>query len=266
MKNIIYIFSFLIIVSSCTDVIELEVSSTSSKLVVDGWIDSDSFPKVHLYKSVPYFDNSGFPAVTGATVTLNDGTNTVNLAETAAGSGYYTNSTMKGIVGNTYILTILQDGKTYTAKSKMAKGIPAIDSVYFRPLPFGQKPGAPPRIITNFAYQENPEPGNCYMARFAKNDTMDLTNINFTNDQFINGNHIEDVFIGDEVKPGDKIRIETYGIPTDYFSYLNQIVSNQFRQQGLFSPPLAPYKGNISGDGLGFFRASEMISKDTIVP
>lgn len=265
MKNYIYILLFSIILSSCQDVIELDVASKASKLVVDGWIDSDSVPKIYLYKSQPYFESKEYPKVTGAIVTLNDGSNSVNLNESIAGSGFYTTNVMKGIVDKTYTLTIQYENKTYTSVSTMPKTIAQFDSIYFRPLPFGQ-PGQAPRIVTNFAYQEYPEKGNCYMARFSRNGVMDLKNLNFTDDQFINGNHITDVFVGEEVFSGDTIRLEAYGITKEYFGFLNQIISNVYQQQGLFSPPLAPYKGNISNDALGFFRTSGMIAKDTIVP
>jgi len=82
----------------------------------------------------------------------------------------------------------------------------------------------------------------------------------------VNGTHLADVYVGDPVKPGDRVRLEAYGISPTYYNYLNQIINNVYRQQGLFSPPLAPYTGNVSNEGLGFFRASQMIAKDTIVP
>jgi hypothetical protein len=66
MKNYIYILILSIVFSSCQDVIELDVASKASKLVVDGWIDSDSVPKIYLYISQPYFENKEYPKATGA--------------------------------------------------------------------------------------------------------------------------------------------------------------------------------------------------------
>lgn len=264
MKKLIYIFSFVsLIATSCQDVVKLDITAADSKLVVDGWLDSDSVPKIYLYKSLPYFEQSNFPPVSGAILTLSDGTNTYNLSEPTP--GFYTTSQLKGIRGVSYTLNITVDGKNYIAKGTMPQGLTRLDSVYFRPLPFGP-PQIRGRIYTNFAYTEPPTPGDCYMARFSKNDTLDLKDLNFTNDQFINGVAVKDVIIGDSVVKGDRVKIEVYGITGDYYSFLSQVVDNVYRQQGLFSPPLAPFKGNISNGALGFFRISSLLVKDTIVP
>lgn len=264
MKSIVYIFSFFaLMAASCQDVVQLNITSADSKLVVDGWLDSDSVPKVYLYKSLPYFETKEFPPVSGAVLYLNDGNQNYILSESKP--GFYTTAQVKGVRGKTYTLTIQSEGKTYLAEGTMPQGLPRFDSVYFRPLPFGP-PQVKGKIFTNFAYTEPSTPGDCYMARFSKNDTTDLKDLNFTNDQFINGIEVKDVIIGDSVRKGDHIRLEVYGIPKEYYAYLSQIIDNVYRQQGLFSPPLAPFKGNVNNGGLGFFRVSSLIVKDTIAP
>lgn len=109
--------------------------------------------------------------------------------------------------------------------------------------------------------------GDNYIAYFYRNDSSfnTLSDLNFTTDQFIDGQQPKDVYIGRPVKKGDKVRVEVHSISKAAYDYYFQMVNNALRQQSLFAPPPAPYKGNISGDALGFFKASAVSSKEGVV-
>jgi len=81
----------LFVVASCTERIDVKLDESYTRLIIDGSITTDLAPSVvTLTKSSGYFSNAPSPKVTGATVTLFDGTTLYQLTETVPGkSGMY---------------------------------------------------------------------------------------------------------------------------------------------------------------------------------
>ncbi len=266
-NKVLYIlFATSLFLSSCQDVIKVDLpKDQQSSLVIDAVIYSDSFAKVNLTLSLAYFDQTNYPKVKADLVTITDNTVTDTLTEKPVGSGVYYGKSMKGVIGNTYTLKVLYNNVEYTATDKLNRNT-HFDSLYFVDFPFG-RPGSPYNKFTNISHTDPAGLGDNYIAYFFRNDTAfnTLNDLNFTNDQFIDGNQAKDVYVGRPVKKGDKVRIEIHSLSTNAFNYYFQIINNAVRQQSLFAPPPAPYKGNISGNALGFFKASAVSAKEAIV-
>ena len=126
----------LISLTSCQKIIHLDLSSSVPQLVIQGNIYDQAGPfKVTVSKTVNFDALNIYPAVTNATVTISDDAgNSEALSQGIDGS--YLTSTIQGIPGRTYKLTVVVDGKTYTASSTMHQAT-TIDSTYFREAPFG---------------------------------------------------------------------------------------------------------------------------------
>lgn len=268
MKNrIIYILSaFVLIFSSCEDVIKIDLpKDQQTNMVVDAWIYTDSVAQVKLTLSLPYFDQNSSPKVKADLVTLTDNITTDTLIETPVASGIYIGKNIKGVIGNTYTLKILYNSKEYVATDKLNRNT-HFDSLYFIDFPFG-RPGSPYNKFSNISHTDPAGVGDNYIAYFYRNDTgfNTLNDLNFTSDQFIDGKQAKDVYVGRPVKKGDKVRVEIHSLSTQAYNYYSQIISNAVRQQSLFAPPPAPYKGNISGNALGFFKACAVSTKEAVV-
>lgn len=154
----------LLLLSSCTKEVVIEIPGYEEQLVIDGRIETDQPPFVLLSKSkevyAPTDLNSflnGF--VTGATVTVSDGTTTVQLDEICSNNlppgteqmaaamfgisvadlanynicAYTTfNTAIWGQVGKTYTLTVEYEGKTYTAETSILPPT-TFDDLYWKP-------------------------------------------------------------------------------------------------------------------------------------
>src|ERR1700749_285108 len=128
LKLYISIVGFLLFASSCTKVIDLNLSNESGKLVIEGNITNGSGPQTFtLSTNVPFTNTNTYPAVTGATVTVTDQSGN-SYSFTEGPSGTYTNSQLTGVPGNTYTMTVLTKGVTYTAVSTMPQGV-GLDSL-----------------------------------------------------------------------------------------------------------------------------------------
>jgi hypothetical protein len=126
----------LISLTSCQKIIHLDLSSSVPQLVIQGNIYDQAGPfVVTVSKTVDFDALNIYPAVTNASVSISDDAG--NSEELSQGiDGTYVTSTTEGIPGRTYRLTVVVDGKTYSASSTMHEAT-TIDSTYFRDAPFG---------------------------------------------------------------------------------------------------------------------------------
>lgn len=138
----------LALVASCTPEPEFDLSPYEPKLVIDGWIEENDFPRVIVSRSSSYFDEIDSTSVrnlvvTTAKVTVSDGINsevlTLKKDENHFPPYVYTATKLKGVTGGTYTLTVESRGEKYTATTTIPpsasfedlwyENIPEVDSL-----------------------------------------------------------------------------------------------------------------------------------------
>lgn len=162
-KIVLIIIPLVVLFIRCEKEVKIDIPGYKKNLVIDGFIETGQPPFVLLSTSKDIYAPtdlnsflSGF--VSGATVTVSDGTTTVQLDEICTNNlppgtealaaqifgvpeselgnyhlcAYTTfNPLMFGQVGKTYDLKVVSDGKTYTASTKIL--VPtALNSVYWK--------------------------------------------------------------------------------------------------------------------------------------
>ena len=175
--------------NGCTKEVVIDIPGYEEQLVIDGQIETDQPPFVLISKSKEVYAPTDLSAflngfVTGAIVTVSDGTTTVQLDElcsdnlppgteeiAAAMFGIsvadlanynicaYTsfNTAIWGQVGKTYTLTVTYEGKTYTAETSIVQPTP-LDDLYWKPEPDTPNHG--------FSWATLSDPPNQYDAYF----------------------------------------------------------------------------------------------------
>ncbi|MEO1050564.1 MAG: DUF4249 family protein [Bacteroidota bacterium] len=120
MNRIIILLALVLTLSSCLDQIAWEeAENPSGRLVVEGLITSErKAHTVKLTQTMPVIVDTLPPVVTGAVVTIDDGTQVFTLTEKEPGI-YQTDTTVAGEVGNTYHLTINFNGEIFEAFAAM---------------------------------------------------------------------------------------------------------------------------------------------------
>src|SRR5690349_4270405 len=115
MKRLSFLLTLLTVglLSSCTDVVPIDLPDPEPQLAVEGNITDQPGPyTIRLTKTGAYFTKDELPAVRGAELTLTDNEgHRETLRETAPGQ--YQSQSMQGKIGNSYVLTIRAEGQEY---------------------------------------------------------------------------------------------------------------------------------------------------------
>ncbi|TGE20299.1 DUF4249 domain-containing protein [Hymenobacter aquaticus] len=239
----------LLALPGCVDVVPVDIPEGKPLLAVEGEITDQPGPYyVTLTKTAPYFDEAALPRVSGAVLTLQDSEGrSETLREVSPGR--YAASTLRGKIGNQYVLTIRAEGEEYRAETEIRR-TPEIDSIRaeFR----AKSPTEDEGYYILYYGKETPGVGDYYRFKVYQNGKL-LNRPNdliVTNDELVDGNYIGGVELTDEegaqgpFRKGDKVRVEALSIPRDYFYFLNEMAT-QLNNLGLFATPPANVRTNV---------------------
>ncbi len=188
----------LILISSCEQVVDIEMPEASEKIVIEGFVENGLPPYVYVTRNSSYFAavNQGSlqrMLVTGATVIVTDGS-VIDTLKPAVDFNvfpflYYLSTKIIGEAGKTYDLKVIAGTDTVIARTTVPKPI-AIDSLVFDP----NKQYADTLGYVKFYLQDPPELGNFYRT-FTK--TLGLDSLfmhpfaSVLDDKLVNGQYIE---------------------------------------------------------------------------
>jgi hypothetical protein len=259
----------IMLLSGCTEVIDLELKSDPIRLVVDGILTNQSeLQVVKLSQSAPYFSSTPALPVSDAIVTISDGSNIYVLTESNQHPGHYYISTdiFQPAPGNTYNLDITNvdlkgDNQIphYTATATMPEPV-LLDSMNLK---LSDKWDLW-QVLAWF--QDPPEVQNYYLFRVLVNDmlfTRIPRELKFSDDRFFNGNYVngvwvQSIFAGNNRKVefiGTTFTLELCSITSEFYDFLYAIELETSSRSPFFSGPPANIQGNISNGALGIFTA-----------
>ena len=159
--RIVYFILLVLIISSCTKEVKIDIPGYKDQLVIDGSIETGMPAVVLLSKTNDIYAPTNLQAylngfVSGATIVISDGTTTDTLTEIctdnlppgteqiAAGLFgipadslvnlhlcAYVSLGMIGEVGKTYTLKVIAESKEYTAETRILDPV-SLDSIYWK--------------------------------------------------------------------------------------------------------------------------------------
>lgn len=256
-------------ISSCEDVVDVDLDTAPPKLVIDASIKwekgtTGEVQKINLTTTTDFYSSS-VPPATGATVTVTNTSLstpvTFQFVENGQ-TGEYVCSNFNPIINNEYSLTIIYKGVTYTSKSKLMP-TPIIASTEQ-----SVKPGIEGKDVyeIKFYWQDNGDEDNFYLVG-AKNTNIVYPEYGVLSDEFYQGNSMFAFYRDDELEKGDKIQFSLQGITEQYNNYMNKLLNIAGTDGGNpFATPPATVRGNIVNQTnpddypLGFFHLSEIDS------
>jgi len=237
--------------ASCKKVIDLNLGNVSGELVIEGNITNVPGPQyVTLSRNVPFTNPNVYPAVTGATVSIADDRGN-NYPMTEGPAGTYSIPNAFGFGSRTYTLTVVADGKTYTAKSKMP-GVTKLDSITDKPNYFNASSGE--KLIT-VHFQDVAAIQNQY--RFVMTVNKAQVNAVFAfDDEFIDGKYVDLDLQQNDIKihAKDTVTVEMQCIDRPVYTYWFSLAQQQFNNPGGQVAPSNP-PTNITPTTLGYFSA-----------
>lgn len=231
--------------SSCLDVVPLDVPKAQPLLAVDGQITDQGTPAaVTLALTQAYFTDSPPPPVRGAVLTLEDDQGRRDaLLETSPGQ-YRGSGAVRGRIGGRYTLTIVADGQTYRAETEIRR-TPPVDSVSLEYK--AQQTGYDEGWYALYNGPELPGVGDYYRFRVSKNGRLfnEPGDLIVRSDELFDGNYIQSIELNSEpLVRGDRLKVELWSIPRDYFYFLNEMFG-QINNVGLFATSPANVRTNV---------------------
>lgn len=272
MKTVIklLILTIGLFLTSCEDVIDVELNTAAPRLVVDASIDwerntSGNEQKIKLSTTTGYYSDA-FPTVSGATITVaNSAGNTFNFIE-ASDAGVYICTNFIPVIGETYTLNINLNGETYTAVETLNATTNIEDTITQNNS--GGMTGD--EIEITYHYQDNANEENYYLNRIVTS-VVAFPEFQTDDDELSQGNLISQSYSHEDLKVGDHVTITLYGISRRYFEYFNKLMIASGGNGGPFKTIPTAVRGNIvnqtnSGNfAFGYFRLSELDTKNYTV-
>jgi hypothetical protein len=266
MKYIAIIFFASLIFFSCEKAITLDLDQMPSKVVIEGLVTNQSdYQFVKVTRTAGFYEHGQTPRVTDAIVMVEDDlgaqfTYVHNPNNHADSNGYYLPVTpFVGAIDRTYTLTVTVDGEDYEATDKMF-GVTPIDSLEYKINPDEKDdPKEKGKFYAVLLYAKEPQlTEDYYLFKFYRNDSLKIynpTDIYFADDKTL-GEEINGVQSPIFYEPGDSARVEMYSLSRRGFVFYSDLFNLINNDGGMFSPPPANSRTNLSNGALGFFQVS----------
>lgn len=244
--------------TSCEEVIDLDLGNAPPRITIEGTVSTDSGPyTVNISQSVDYGERNVFPPVSGAMVTITDEEGDSELLEELQEGVYYT-SRLQGQKGKTYRTDVEIDGDRFSAASTIPSTFIPIHSISYEFVEeslFSEEG----YYLTAF-FSDPSEEVNYYRLKFFVNGEPYLNEVNdnlvrddnfwLVNDRFFDGKIIDFEFPF-PLKAGDEVDVELHQVDQSTFDYYRTLV--QLMGVGGVAPsnPVT----NWSNGALGYFGA-----------
>jgi len=243
MKNLFCPLLFILLACSCEDVIEVDVPSEPSRLVIDALIrihPEDILVNVRIKASLSssFFDNimPAEQAIIGIqnidmesnnTLILKESTTEPGIYEAIAKSDFFTEGRL--------VLGIQYNNENYVSMTEFVSS-PPIDS-----LSQGDSSlfsGDETEIIVTFT--DLPESDDFYLLDFDFNQYLVTEDLFYKDQQFSFS-----YFYDEKLKANTTVNISILGVDFGFYNYMNQIIAQSGATQGPFQTPAGTVKGNI---------------------
>lgn len=249
----------VLFLSSCEDVVNLDLETGQTRIVVDAEIlwfkgTAGNEQTIKISKTAPYYNNTT-PKVSGAQVRVENSTGTVfTFNETEP--GIYVCTNFIPVLNADYTLYVQAEGQSLTATEKLTSVTP-IDRVEQAIVPdFGGEDV----IELTFYYKDPADQVNYYLSDY-KSEFLIYPEYELTDDDFFNGNEITTRFNHEDMKAGNTVDITHRGISKNFYNYMNLLL--EIYGGSPFSIPPGNIRGNIvnttdaNNFAFGYFRLCE---------
>jgi len=273
MKSSHYIVSFLFLLTftACEKVIDVDLNTAEPKLVIEASINwyaatAGNEQKIKLSTTTGYFSNE-IPKVSDAIVFITNSTNQVfDFLEDPNELGSYKCTNFIPTVNETYTLTVIHEGETYTSTEKLLNT---------------------PTITRVEQDNDGGVLGNEIEVKFYFDDLVNETNFYFLRiddpykvipeygvieDRFFQNNEMFGLYFSEDLKAGDTLKFTLNGVTQGYFNYMDVLLEQTgTNSMGPFSTPTATVRGNIINQTnfdnfpLGYFRLSKTEVSEYII-
>lgn len=261
--------ALLLAATGCEKVVNLNLKTSSSQLVIEGNLVDDGRPcQVSLSTSTDYTNTNTFAPVSGAAITLSDDAGSSETLREAT-PGQYVGATLAGVPGRTYTLRVETGGSAYVALSRLPAPVVPFEMLSTKLSIFGTD-----NIQAVVDYTDPPGLGNSYLFRQYRNGRLNPS-VFVQNDKFTDGKHStltlrtpgggNDANDPDKLVAGDSLRVEMQNVDPAVYEYFRTLAQILTPGGAPTTTPANP-QSNFSGGVLGYFSAHSSRTRTIKVP
>lgn len=258
------VFAVLMIVflTSCEEVIDIDLNSSNPVLVAEGIIDNESPAWISLTYTTDYFETEQAKFEEGASVIISDNAGHSETLEYVS-DGLYQGNNLIGNYNDQYTITILKDDIEYTASSKLFPPSEIL-SVSFEKNE-NLKPGQDESYMITINFKDDLLSQNFYMLKFWINGEVETSSYYLVDDAYYeNTGEIEYSPFRLNFELGDEVMIELYSIDEDTYVFYSELNDTGGGMMGGSSTPYNP-ESNFGSEVLGYFAAWTKVQHNCIV-
>ncbi len=255
------IFLLIIVMFGCEEVVDRPITPGDKLIVVEGLISNElAQHKVKIGWSVADPDDTG-AAISGAMVTITQGTTTYPLTENVLVPGEYLTPLMRAVVGELYTLHIRYAGEDYFAQDSSVPVEPLMPLEYHAvengyALTVARSGEDPYYIRHDISWKGTPQcqSGACEgLVVFYDLKTIDVNEgTKPTQEEFV-------------FPAGSTVARKKYSVSEKYRSFLRAMLSETEWRGGAFDVERANAPTNLTNGAIGFFAVCTVTADSTVV-
>lgn len=261
MRKIFFLLVFSSFILGCEEVIEVELATTETRLVVNGVIRVDVeqpyLPiEIKVSETTNFFESNrptslddnalifyGQPNPEAPEILENLASS--SLAETAPGSGIYVPDPTfdndqriltQNITPNTvFILVLEHKGRRYAARTTYTTAVPLVSIAQGEDTLFDEED-----VEIKVTIQDELETSNFFVFDFGQGEFLAL------DDQFIDGQEFEfSYFPQRKLDNGQLLTVSILGADQQFYNYMDLLIEQTQNDGGIFETPAATVRGNV---------------------
>lgn len=275
MKRLIPIFFIAVALYGCDEAVELDLKQVQAKAVIEAIVtDEQGKQFVRVTRSGGFYEQGNTQRITNATVSITDNaggtmTFTHNPGGKADSTGYYLPVPgFAGVIGRIYTLHVSIDGQLYEASDTLRRVAP-IDKLEWQVNRFREREERTDgKVFELLIYAREPQDTkDMYLLKYYRNDSLVYNNETdvYLFDDYGVGEKIEGIQSSVYYALNDKAKVELYSISRNGYLFYNDLFTVMNSDGGMFSPPPANPRTNLSNGAMGFFQVSAVQSKTILL-
>lgn len=274
-KYCLVALSLFVILTSCEEVIDVDLNSSNPAFVVEAIIYKDSLSLVRLTRTTRYFSLEEPELTEDARIKISDGNSSEELSY--IGNGYYIGTAIIGTEDKVYKIEITYNGVIYEGISYMPLKTDIISVSYSKSEsqsifnPYGE---------TIFSIQcefiDNPDQNNFYMIRYILDgtvlkDSYYLVTEQNTSNGYINNSNINNAdndtlrFSEWMFYEGGEVEVQVFSIDESVYKFFLQLNDVLYWKRRVMPPAQYNPVSNINNGALGYFAAWSYDSETIIL-
>lgn len=257
--------TLLVMAAACLPACEIETDvklrDAEQRIVIESWINDQDEPRiVRITRSTPFTGDPNPEYVSNALVVLSDAAGQQDTLPEIR-PGYYETSTFSTQQEMDYTMTVVAEGKTYTASNRIRRINPILQTGYFYSdtIVFGVG------YYVGIVAPEPPGVGDYYQFRIWRNDSLFNSpfDIIITNDQFVDG-QVSPFMFPYPHELGDTVVVEIRSLTNLSYDFYLTLQQQTAGGGGPFGSPPENVVTNWDNNALGFFGTAA-VTRDTVV-